>query len=148
MSDQEILKIEIPPEPEDDAPLVAEATRPGVAQTVGDRAGQVGKQVGQTLAGAGKKAWDSDLRKQATSKATAVANSAIHKGSEIVREQVAKTAEQQAQAAAQRVKETDWQETGKQGVAGGLRWLSDRLSKLADRFTPVEKQPPADEQQT
>ena len=148
MSDQEILKIEIPPEPEDNAPLVAETDRPNAAQQVSAKASQVGKQVGQTLAGAGKKAWDSDLRKQATSKATAVANSAIHKGSELVREQVAKTAEQQAQATAQRVKETDWQETGKQGVVGGLRWLNDRLSTLADRFTPTEKQPPADEQQS
>jgi hypothetical protein len=34
----------------------------------------------------------------------------------------------------------------KANMAQGLRWLSEELEKLANQFTPQEKQPPAEEE--
>lgn len=40
-----------------------------------------------------------------------------------------------------KVDTTEVSQKTKNGVVGGLRWLSDELGKLADRFAPVEKSP-------
>jgi hypothetical protein len=66
----------------------------------------------------------------------------MKKGSAVVTDAVVRTAERQAReratAVQQRIQETDWKEASKEGAATGLRWLSQKLAKLAARFTPAK----------
>ncbi len=45
-----------------------------------------------------------------------------------------------------KVEQGDVLEKTRSGLAQGLRRFSDELTKLADSFTPAEKEPPADEE--
>ena len=145
--EQTYLKIEIPAEDEnpaeeisveDETPYVAEQPKPTAVDAVKNQA-----------ANAAKQAWDSDLRKKATGGmkrgATAVAGTVAAKSQKVVQERMVKAAEEQARAQTEaiktKIKETDWQHEAKQGTANGLRWLSEQLSKLAERFTTPQADP-------
>lgn len=133
--EKEYLKVEIPVE-EAETPFVPEQPGPSAAETVKNQAATVAKQ-----------AWDSDLRKSATRGmkrgAAAVAGTVAAKGQQVVQERMVKAAEEQArqqtEALKTKIRETDWQHEAKQGTANGLRWLSARLAKLAERFNPKEE---------
>lgn len=102
------------------------------------------KQVGDKAAELAQKAWDSEPRRKVTDGAAALAA----KGSKAVANKMADTMEQQARQQAtalqNRVQETDWKEEAKKGSAQGLRWLSEKLSALADRVTTGSSSAPAD----
>lgn len=131
MSDEQThLKIEIPVEEE--TPFVPEQPGPTAVDAMKAQAAAVAKQ-----------AWDSDLRKKTTRQMKRGATAVAAKGQKMVQDHMVKTAEQQArqrtEALKTKIRETDWKYEAKQGTANGLRWLSARLSKLAERFTPKEE---------
>ena len=144
MTDETPLKIEIPPEdgaetPVVEAPpLVPERPSRNTSGQVKNAAGKAGEQ----LAGAAKKAWDSEARRKATRGAAAVAA----KGSQMVQDKVVKTAEEQAReraaAVRTRMQETDWKTEAQTGTAKALKWLSERFAAMAARFTPAKEPPP------
>lgn len=133
--DQEILKIDIPVEEEAERPFVPEQP---------DTVGKVKESVTETV----RQAWQSNTRKQATRQIRRGATTVVSKSSRFVSEKVAQTAEQQArnqvEAVQSRLRETDWKHEAKTGTANGLRWLSQKLARLAERFTPGEETPPPD----
>lgn len=137
--EQTYLKIEIPVE--DEAPFVAERPQPTAVRTGADA-------VKKQAASAAKQVWNSDLRKKATRGMKRGAVAVAAKSQKVVQERMVKTAEQQARQQAEalktKIQETDWQHEAKQGTANGLRWLSAKLSKLAERFTPKEEQETGD----
>lgn len=132
--DKEYLKIEIPVE--EDPPLVPEQPGPTALSTGVDA-------VKDQAASAAKQVWDSDLRKKATGGLKKGATAVAAKGQQVVQDHMVKAAEekarQQTEALKTKIRETDWQAEAKQGTAKGLRWLSEQLSKLAERFTPKEE---------
>ena len=105
------------------------------------------KQVGDKAAELAQKAWDSEPRRKVTDGAAALAA----KGSKAVANKMADTMEQQARQQAtalqNRVQETDWKEEAKKGSAQGLRWLSEKLSALADRVTTAGNPDPTETQE-
>ena len=124
---------------EEDLPLIPD--KPGL-KAPDVKAGA--KQVGDKAAELAQKAWDSEPRRKVTDGAAALAA----KGSKAVANKMADTMEQQARQQAtalqHRVQETDWKEEAKKGSAQGLRWLSEKLSALADRVTTGSSSAPAD----
>ena len=124
---------------EEDLPLIPD--KPGL-KAPDVKAGA--KQVGDKAAELAQKAWDSEPRRKVTDGAAALAA----KGSKAVANKMADTMEQQARQQAtalqNRVQETDWKEEAKKGSAQGLRWLSEKLSALADRVTTGSSSAPAD----
>lgn len=129
MNDEQThLKIEIPVE--DDSPFVPEQSRTAVDA--------IKSQAAKTA----KRAWHSNLRKKAAGGMKRGAAAVAVKSQKVVQERMVKAAEQQArrqtEALKTKLRETDWQQEARQGSANGLRWLSAKLAKLAERFTPQE----------
>ena len=132
MNEQEPIKIIIPVEEE--PPLKAErvtSTPRTVAKDTGRKAAVVAKV-------AAEKAWKSETGRKAAKKLQEVSD----RGIRYVGTRMADTAEQQAKQTAaalqDRLKETDWQEEAKVGLAGGLKWLSAQVAELAGRVGPGE----------
>lgn len=144
--ENEYLKIEIPVEEE--TPFVPEQPVPSLVK---EKAGAAGRQVAETAASTAKKAWDSGARKRVTHEVKRGATAVAGKTAQLVQEKMVKTAEQQVKAQYEamqtHVRETDWKHEAQSGTARGLRWLSQKLAQLAERFTPQEtnKQPEDDE---
>jgi hypothetical protein len=128
--EKEYLKIEVPVEEE--TPFVPEQPGPTAVDAVKTQAASAAKQV-----------WDSDMRKKATGGLKKGATAVAVKGQQVVQDHMVKAAEekarQQTEALKTKIRETDWQHEAKQNTAKGLRWLSEQLSKLAERFTPKEE---------
>ncbi|MCB9434756.1 MAG: hypothetical protein H6668_22565 [Ardenticatenaceae bacterium] len=120
---------------EDVAPFVAEKQAAGLRE----HANQVTQQVSDTA----RQAWESETRRKMTGKVRDGVSAAANKSSQFVRDKVSEAAERQARetvtAVQNRIKETDWKEEARQGTVRGLQWLSQQLARLADRFTPAEK---------
>lgn len=163
MSEEDILKIEIPPEPDETAdsipvieepPLVPERPSAQPAAAVRQAAGTAGKQVARGATAAGKQVargarrlWRTDARRKVTRGLGRGVSAAAAKSSRLVQDKVVQAAEQQAReqaaAARTRLQETDWQTEVRSGTARALRWLSRRLGSLAARINR-QKEPPAD----
>lgn len=135
--DQTPIKIEIL---EEEKPFVAEEAQPDGKEKVK----AVGQQVSETAVAAAQKAWQSDARK----KVTGTIRQGAAKGVHAVQDKVAQTAEEQARAQTaalqNKLRETDWKHEAQTGAARGLRWLSQQLANLSQRFAPAEKSPPSD----
>lgn len=146
---------------EDVAPMVAETPPSSRLRETADRAGQTlsegasragqsisngASRAGQTLSTGAKRAWDSDARRKVTGKVSEGVSSVASRSSQMVRDRVSEAAERQARATAEavqtKIQETDWKQEAQHGAVRGLKWLSQQLSELADRFTPREKSPP------
>lgn len=134
---------------EDVAPMVAEKPQSRLRDTA-NRAGQTlsdgANRAGQTLSDGAKRAWESEARRKVTGKVSEKVTAAANRSSQVVRDRVAEAAERQARATAEavqaKIQETDWKKEAQHGAVRGLKWLSQQLSELADRFTPREKTPP------
>ena len=133
MSEQEPIRIIIE---EEDLPLKVEretSTPKSVATDTGRKAAGVAKV-------AAAKAWNSDAGRAAAKKLQEVSD----RGIRYVGTRMADAAEEQAKQTAasvqERIKETDWQEEAKVGLAGGLKWLSAQVTELAGRVGPGEPQ--------
>lgn len=142
MSEKEPIKITIEDLEAEEKPLVAEQSgrksAGEVAVAAGQAAGRTGKKAAVAAGGLARKAWESDVRRQATDKIASGATTVTHRSAEIVRDKVADTVEQQAKATVAaveaRVREVDWKTEGQKAAVGGMRWLSRRLEALAERF--------------
>ena len=145
MSDETPIKIEILPEETDNIPVVEDP--PLVPEQPGrDRSGQVKQaagQAGQQVAGAAKKAWDTEARRKVTGGICRGTRKVVGKGTRLVQDKVVETAERQTrtqmEAVQTRIKETDWQAEARTGTARALRWLSQRFASLAARLTPAKE---------
>jgi ribosomal 50S subunit-recycling heat shock protein len=135
--EQEPIRIVIPVE--EAPPLVAERKSPKARERVANMGGQIAR--------VAQRVWASGVRRKATRGVQRGTRAVLSRGRRIVRDQVVSTAERQAQEkAAQlqtRLRATDWKQATKTGVAGSLRWMSNKLAQLAARFTPAEKSPPS-----
>ena len=124
---------------EEDIPLVPDkqSTRrgPDVKSAVNS--------AGQAAGSAAKKAWDSESRKKVTGSVSRGVASVTAKSSKAIANKTADIIEQQTrqqvEAMKARAQEIDWKEEAQKGAATGLQWLSQRVSELANRFTPAEK---------
>lgn len=142
MSEQEPIKIVIPPEEE--TPAKPETPASSVSATAVD----AGRKVAGATASLAQKAVTSDAGRAATRKVQELGD----RGVRYVGTRMADTAEQQARQTAeamqQRLRETDWEKEARNGVVAGLGWLSGRLQALARRFdSPGQEKGPADEDQ-
>jgi hypothetical protein len=135
MSEQEVLKIEIPVE-EEEAPLKAERSRPG-AKTA---AFGVTKKVAGLAKEAAQRAAQSETGRKAAGKVQEVTD----RGVRYVGTRMADTAEDQARqtidAVQERLQQTDWEKEAKTGIAAGLQWASKRIGELSERFTPEDSE--------
>ncbi len=142
MSEQEPLKIEIPPE--EDAPHKPEQTKTSASDTAVD----AGRKVAGVTVELAQKAANSEAGRAATRKIHQLGD----RGVRYVGTRMADTAEQQARATAdamqQRLKEMDWEKEARSGAAAGLSWLSGRLNEIARRFdSPTQEKGPAEQDQ-
>ena len=137
MSEQEPIRIVIQ---EEDLPLKAEretSSPKGVARDTGRKAAVVAKV-------AADKAWNSDAGRAAAKKLQEVSDRGIRYVGTRMADAAEDQAKQTATAVQERIKETDWQAEAKVGLVGGLKWLSDQVSDLAERVgsgDPKEKSP-------
>ncbi len=135
---EEPIKIEILNE--DEKPFVPEQPARSAFK---EKAGEAGKKVAGTAASTAKKAWDSNARKKVTGGVKKGATKVATKGTQLVQDKVVQVAEQQAKervAAAQtKMRETDWKHEAQAGTVRGLRWLSQKFSDLAERFSQPRK---------
>jgi hypothetical protein len=133
MSEEEVLKIEIPIEEE--PPLKVETPKSGAKSAAAD----AGRKVARMAKDAAQRAAQSDVGRKAAGKVQEVTD----RGVRAVGTRMADTAEDQArqtvEAMQKRFKETDWEQEGKEGLASGLQWLSGRLKDWAERVTPDEE---------
>jgi hypothetical protein len=144
MSEEEVIKIEIPVEEE--PPLKVETPKSG-AKTVAVGAG---RKIAGLAKDAAQRAAHSDVGRKAAGKVQEVTD----RGVRAVGTRMADTAEDQArkqmEAMQERVRQTDWEKEAKTGMAAGLQWLSGRLAELSKRFTPAaeDEQAPVDSEQS
>lgn len=127
---QEPIKIEIA---EKETPFIPESSRPNIKT----KAAQAGKTIASKTAKTAQKAWQSEPRRKVTRGVAKGATAVASKSGRFLSEKVAQTAERQAReraAAVQtRIRETDWKAEAKSGTVKSLRWLSERLARLAAR---------------
>ena len=134
---QEPIKIEIS---EEEAPFMPESRRLNVKT----KATQAGKIIASQTAQTARKVWNSTPRRKVTRGVAKGATAVAGKSSRFISEKIAQTAERRARegvtAVQTRLRETDWKAEAKGGTANGLRWLSERLARLAARInTPAPK---------
>lgn len=108
------------------------------------------RNLGRQLAETFKTAWASEERKKVESEIRQGVKTFVDEMDKAIREVRQSPAAQKMREEAADIKTRA--ETGELGqkakanMAQGLRWLSEELEKLANQFTPVEKQPPAEEE--
>lgn len=141
MTDKEPLKITL--EDLDDEPPAKPAATTGKAREQAEAAGR-------QVAGAAK-----DIAGKVTDKLAASAADVTSRTAEAAKDKVGEVLQEQSKAIAdaveQRVREIDWKAEAQKGAEGGLRWLSQRMTELADRLKdqpasenePAEKSPDA-----
>ncbi len=142
--DQEPIRIVID---EEDIPLVPDAKSPRTAPDIKGAVKNATSSAGQAAGSAAKKAWDSEPRRKVTGTVSRGVTSVTAKSSKAIANKVADTIEQQTkqqmEAVQARAQEIDWQQEAQKGAATSLQWLSQQVAELAKRFTPIEKDPPA-----
>ena len=108
------------------------------------------KNLGRQLAETFKSAWASEERKKVEGEIRQGVKTFVDEMDKAIREVKKSPAAQKVREEAAEIKTRA--ETGelsqktKANMAQGLRWLSEELEKLANQFTPTEKQPPAEEE--
>ncbi len=131
--EQEPIKIVIPVEEETPLKVERPATDPKAA------AADAGRKVAGAVKDAAAKAWDTDTRRKMSTKVGELTD----KGVRYVGTRMADTAEQQTRqtvaSVQERVRQIDWEQEAKDGLSGGLKWLSSRLADLAERVLPEDQ---------
>lgn len=104
----------------------------------------LGRQFGETV----RSAWYSEERKHFESEMREGVESFTKEVDKAFREikssKVAQQAKDEAAELKTKVESSDITDSAKAGIADGLKWFATELAKLAEQFTPEEKQP-ADE---
>ena len=131
---EERLKIEIPVEEEE---VGQEGTRPDVAAEFQ----KLGRQFGETL----EKAWNSEERQRVEKEVREGLRSFADEVDKVIREakENPKTAKlkEEAVEAKTKVESSDIGRKMQTGLAQGMRWLSEELGAMSERFGVQEKQP-------
>lgn len=131
------LKVEIPI---DEEAIKAEEKK---ADMVEEMKG-LGRQFAQTL----QSAWNSEERQKIEAEIREGVQSFVGEVDKVIREaresDVATKVKTEAVEVKSRVESAEWSNKARTGFVQGLQWLSEELGKLAEQFTPKEKQPPAD----
>lgn len=153
MSDNEVpdvteikarLAEEIPVEEEE----LAGAAKAGAAEDV-DVSAEL-KNLGRQLAETFKTAWASEERKKVEGEIRQGVKTFVEEMDKAIREVKKSPAAQKVREEAAEIKTRaeagELSQKTKANMAQGLRWLSEELEKLANQFTPQEKQPPAEEE--
>ncbi len=108
------------------------------------------RNLGQQFANTLRSAWYSEERKQFEQEMREGVQTFANEVDKAVKDITASETAQKAKAEAEDFKSkadvSDVAEKTRSGLAYGLRRFSEELSKLADSFTPVEKQPPAEDE--
>jgi soluble cytochrome b562 len=134
------LKIEV--EDLDEAAGGAEETaaKPEKGDIV-DEMKSLGRQVGETI----RTAWESDERQKFEGDLRAGMRSFADEIDKVVREvregEAGKKVKAEAEELRTKVETADLGTKTRTGIVQGLRWLSEELGKLAEQFTPKEKEP-------
>lgn len=144
MTDKEPLKITLE-DLDDEQPPV----KPAAATS---KAREQAEATGRQIAGAAK-----DMAGKVTDKLATSAADVTSRTAEAAKDKVGEVLQEQSKAIAdaveQRVREIDWKAEAQKGAEGGLRWLSQRMTELADRLkdqpasenVPAEKSPDAND---
>lgn len=132
------LKVEIPVEEEEESAHKAERPKQDVAEELR----QLGRQFGETL----ERAWHSEERQRIETEVREGVDSFVKEVDKALRQarQSETTAKvrQEAEEVKTKVESGELGGRARQGMVQGLRWMSEGLNKLADQFTPAEKEPP------
>ena len=108
------------------------------------------KNLGRQLAETFKTAWASEERKKVEGEIRQGVKTFVDEMDKAIREVKKSPAAQKVREEAAEIKTRaesgELSQKTKANMAQGLRWLSEELEKLANQFTPQEKQPPAEEE--
>lgn len=133
------LKVEVPVE-EDETVLKAAEEKANVSGELRD----LGRRFAETL----QTAWNSEERQRAEAEIReglrSFADEVDRVFGDIKQSETAGKVRTEATQLRDKVQESDVSRKTRSGVVQGLRWLSEELGNLANKFTPVEK--PADEE--
>ena len=141
MAEEQIpIKIIIPVEEE--PPLTPE--RPPLRVT--EQALNIGRKIGTGAKTGTKRVWRSDARKKVTGGVRRGASAVVKTSSRTVSRTLVKVSERQARKKADavrtRIQTTDWKHELKTGTARSLRWLSQKMSRMADKVAASKKPAP------
>jgi hypothetical protein len=108
------------------------------------------KNLGRQLAETFKTAWASEERKKVEGEIRQGVKTFVDEMDKAIREVKKSPAAQKVREEAAEIKTRaeagELSQKTKANMAQGLRWLSEELEKLANQFTPTEKQPPVEEE--
>lgn len=108
------------------------------------------RNLGQQFANTLRAAWFSEERKQFEQEMREGVQTFAQEVDKAVKDIASSEAAKKAKTEAEEIKTkadaSDVAEKTRSGLAHGLRRFSEELSKLADSFTPVEKQPPSEDE--
>jgi hypothetical protein len=153
MSDNEVpdvdeIKARLAEEiPVEDEEYAAKADTTGGQDTdVSAELRNLGRQLAETF----KTAWASEERKKVEGEIRQGVKTFVDEMDKAIREVRQSSAAQKVKAEAAEIKSKaeagELSQKTKANMAQGLRWLSEELEKLANQFTPTEKQPPSEEE--
>lgn len=132
------LKVEIPVEEE--AAKAEAQSRDVVEELKG-----LGKQFAETL----QTAWNSEERHKVEGDIREGMKSFVNEVDKVIRQvkesEVTHKVKVEAEEVKTKVETSDLGRKAREGFVQGLQWLSEELGKLADQFTPQEKEPPTEE---
>lgn len=131
---KERLKVEIPVE--------EEVTKAEVQEEPVDVSAEF-KQLGRQFAETIKAAWYSEERHRLEAEIREGVKSFVDEVDKVIREAkdspVVERVKDEASQVKTKVETTDVGRKARMGIAQGLQWLSEELSKLSQQFTPAEK---------
>lgn len=137
------LKIEVE-EVEAPADNDTETAAKAAAIDIVDELKNLGRQVAETL----RTAWESAERQKMEAEVREGIKSFADEVDKVIREarasEPARKVREEATDLKSKVEEADLAKKARTGLVQGLSWLSDELGKLAEQFSPKEKEPAAD----
>ena len=108
------------------------------------------RNIGQQFADTLRSAWYSEERKQFEQEMREGVKTFADEVDKAVKDIVASEPAQKAKVEAEEIKQRassgDVAEKTRSGISYGLSRFSEELSKLSDSFTPIEKEPPAEDE--
>ena len=130
------IKVEIPV---DEEPMPEKETANGTTN-VADELRNLGRQFAETL----RTAWNSEERQKAEKEVREGVDFFVKEVEKVFREvkesSAAQKAKEEAAAVKAKVESGDLGRKARTGLADGLRRLSEGLNRLANQFTPTEKE--------
>ena len=136
------LKVDIPVEEEEVSK--SEAQKIDVVEELKG----LGRQFAETL----QTAWNSEERQKIEGEIREGVNSFVNEIDKAIREakesDVTEKVKEEASEVKARVQSGEFGQKARESMVQGLQWFSEELGKLADQFTPKEKEPPVEAEAT